>query len=519
MPTRTLIKRSEYYDSVTLMLVAKALLEGPGIEDAAVVMATAANKDILAQANLLVGEALTAAPDDLVIAVRAISDDECDEALTAANTLLTSSRKRGGSAAGAARRSRSLAAALKEHPDANVVVVSVSGPYAAQEARTALAHGRHVLLFSDNVPLADEIALKQMAQQRGLLMMGPDAGTAIVNGVALGFANAVPRGPVGIVGAAGTGIQGVTSALARRGVGISQALGTGGRDLKAEVGGLMMQQGLAALVADPATEVVVLISKPPAPEVATAILHLVGGSDKPVVVCFLGGDASLIEAEGGIVAESLEEAARLAAALAQGQTAAAAKGKFHRELLTLAAVAQSARATLKPEARFIRGLFCGGTFCYEAQMLLQHLPEVYSNAPFPGAVRLPSALASRGHSCIDLGEDEFTQGRLHPMLDPSLRNKRLLQEAADPNVAVILLDVVLGYGAHGDPAGAVVEAIREAQQRLAADQREIAFVASVCGTADDPQNLADQEAKLRAAGVLVVESNAAAATLAGLIVR
>jgi len=227
MPTRTLIKRSEYYDSVTLMLVAKALLEGPGIEDAAVVMATAANKDILAQANLLVGEALTAAPDDLVIAVRAISDDECDEALTAANTLLTSSRKRGGSAAGAARRSRSLAAALKEHPDANVVVVSVSGPYAAQEARTALAHGRHVLLFSDNVPLADEIALKQMAQQRGLLMMGPDAGTAIVNGVALGFANAVPRGPVGIVGAAGTGIQGVTSALARGGVGISQALGTG----------------------------------------------------------------------------------------------------------------------------------------------------------------------------------------------------------------------------------------------------------------------------------------------------
>lgn len=519
MPTRTLIKRSEYYDSVTLMLVAKALLEGPGVEDAAVVMATAANRDILAQASLLVEEALTAAPDDLVIAVRAINDDVCDQALSTANALLIASRKR-GAASGAARRWRSLAAALKEHPAANVVVVSVSGQYAAQEARTALTHGRHVLLFSDNVPLADEIALKQMAQQRGLLMMGPDAGTAIVNGVALGFANAVPRGPVGIVGAAGTGIQGVTSALARRGVGISQALGTGGRDLKAEVGGLMMQQGLRALTADPMTEVIVLISKPPAPEVATAILHLVGGSHKPVVVCFLGGDASLIEAEGGIVAGSLEEAARLAGALAQGQAAAPAKGKFHRELLALADVAQAARTTLKPEARFIRGLFCGGTFCYEAQMLLlQHLPEVYSNAPFPGAKLLPSALTSHGHSCVDLGEDEFTQGRLHPMLDPSLRNKRLLQEAADPSVGVILLDVVLGYGAHDDPAGAVVEAIREAQQRLTAENRDVAFVASVCGTADDPQNLADQEAKLRAAGVLVVESNAAAATLAGMIVR
>lgn len=519
MPTRTLIKRSEYYDSVTLMLVAKALLEGPGVEDAAVVMATAANRDILAQASLLVGEALTAAPDDLVIAVRAINDDVCDQALTTANELLIASRKR-GAAAGAARRWRSLAAALKDQPAANVVVISVSGQYAAQEARTALAHGRHVLLFSDNVPLAEEIALKQMAQQHGLLMMGPDAGTAIVNGIALGFANAVPRGPVGVVGAAGTGIQGVTSALARGGVGISQALGTGGRDLKAEVGGLMMQQGLAALIADPMTEVIVLISKPPAPEVTTAVLHLVGGSHKPVVVCFLGGDASLIEAEGGIAAGSLEEAARLAAALAQGQAAAAAKGKFHRELLALAAVAQSARATLKPEERFIRGLFCGGTFCYEAQMLLlQHLPEVYSNAPFPGAKLLASALASRGHSCVDLGEDEFTQGRLHPMLDPSLRNKRLLQEAADPSVGVILLDVVLGYGAHEDPAGAVVEAIREAQPRLTAEKRTVAFVASVCGTADDPQNLTEQEARLRAAGVLVVESNAAAATLAGMIVR
>lgn len=515
MPTKTQVRRSDYFDSVTLMLVAKALLELAAVEDAAVVMATPANKEILAAAGLLTPDAAAASADDLVIAVRTADDVSAQQALQRADELLVASRQRQGSSGGT-RRHRSLAATLQDHPSANLVVISVAGPFAAAEARTALENGRHVMLFSDNVPLAAEIALKRLAADRGLLCMGPDAGTAIINGVGLGFANAVPRGPVGIVGAAGTGIQGVSSALARLGTGVSQAIGTGGRDLKHDVGGMTMQQGLDALQADPQTSVIVLISKPPDPDVATRILHSISRSTKPVVVCMLGGDPGLIEAEGGIAAATLEEAAQVAAALVAGEPASRAKGRLHRELQGLAALATAERA--QRSGPWIRGLFSGGTFCYEAQMLLTPLVgTVHSNAPYPTARRLASALVSQEHTCVDLGEDEFTQGRLHPMLDPTLRNRRLVQEAADPAVGVILFDVVLGYGAHPDPAGALVPAIHEA--RAAAASRHVSFVATVCGTLDDPQNLASQETKLREAGVLVVPSNAAAATLAGLIAR
>ncbi len=518
MSIRTEVKQSDYYDSVTLMLVAKELLELSFVADAAVVMATAANKDILDAAGLLTAAAATAGPDDLIIAVRADDDHGAQQALQRANELLVASRQRQRAGSPGARRVRSLSAALHEHPAANLVVISVAGPFAAAEAHTALTHHRHVMLFSDNVPLADEIALKRLAIEQGLLCMGPDAGTAIINGVGLGFANAVPRGPVGIVGAAGTGIQGVTSALARLGTGVSQAIGTGGRDLSRDVGGVTMQQGLRALQDDPQTTVIVLISKPPDPDVATRILRGIARSDKPVVVCMLGGDPSLIEAEGGIAATTLEEAAQVAAVLVAGEPASRAKGRFHRELQRLTDVAASERA--QRTGQWLRGLFSGGTFCYEAQMLLAPLVgTVHSNAPFPAAQRLANALTSVEHTCVDLGEDEFTQGRLHPMLDPTLRNRRIVQEASDPAVAAILFDVVLGYGAHPDPAGAVVPAVIEARNAAASASRHVSFVASVCGTVDDPQNLADQETKLRQAGVLVLPSNAAAATLAGLIVR
>lgn len=518
MPTKTQVRKSDYFDSVTLMLVAKELLELAAVDDAAVVMATPANKEILDAAGLLTSDAARAGADDLVIAVRTQDDDTAQQALQRAGELLVASRQRQSAGRGDTRLARSLAASLQEHPAANLVVISVAGAFAAAEARTALEHGRHVMLFSDNVALADEIELKRLAADRGLLCMGPDAGTAIINGVGLGFANAVPRGPVGIVGAAGTGIQGVSSALARLGSGVSQAIGTGGRDLTRQVGGVTMQLGLQALQEDPATSVIVLISKPPDPDVATRILHSVGHSSKPVVVCMLGGDANLIEAEGGIAATTLEEAAQIAAALQAGEPPSRAKGRLHRELQGLAVLAEGART--QRSGQWLRGLFSGGTFCYEAQMLLAPLlGTIHSNAPFPTAQRLTSALVSQGHTCVDLGEDEFTQGRLHPMLDPTLRNRRFVQEASDPTVAVILFDVVLGYGAHPDPAGALIPAIAEARAAAAATGRHVSFVASVCGTVDDPQNLVSQESKLREAGVLLVPSNAAAATLAGLIAR
>jgi FdrA protein len=518
MAVHTRIKPSEYHDSVTLMQTAQALLMLNCVNDAAVVMGTAANRQILAEAGLLSSEAESARADDLLIVVKADDDNAAALAMARAEEMLARQDVRG--AGPRPTRPKSLASAVAAHPEANLAVISVAGRYAAAEARTALEQGLHVLIFSDNVPLRDEVALKQTALERGLLCMGPDAGTAIINGIALGFANAVPRGSIGLVSASGTGLQGVTCGIARAGAGISQAIGTGSRDLSEAVGGTMMSAGLASLQADPGTDIIVLISKPPAESVAGRILSQIGESDKPTIVCFLGADPAAVERAGGLAATTLAQAAVMAAAAAQGSDPKAALTELERKSVELLPLAAAEQARLAQGQRALRGLFAGGTFCYEAQLILRNLPEpVFSNAPLVTANRLADSLRSTGHSCIDLGGDEFTQGRLHPMIDPSLRNRRMLQEALDPETAVILLDVVLGYGAHPDPAGAAAEAIREARGLVREAGRNIAFVASICGTEADPQRLSRQEATLRDAGVVVLPDNAAAARLAGLITQ
>ncbi len=519
MPILTRIKPSEYHDSITLMQAAAALLDMPGITDAAVIMGTPANHEIVSGAGLLTPEAAATRPDDLVIIVKAADDAAGQAALAKAEEIL--SRRAERTEANSARP-KSLASAIAADPRANLAVISVAGRYAAQEARTALEAGLHVLLFSDNVPLEDEISLKELAASKGLLCMGPDAGTAIINGVALGFANAVPRGSIGLVSAAGTGLQGVTSGIARRGVrgaasgaGVSQAIGTGGRDLSEAVGGKMMLQGLKMLQEDPETEVIVLISKPPAPAVAQKVLGAITKA-KPTVVCFLGADLGAIEKAGALPATTLTQAAVIAASLTTGGNyceALMGLEDFSQDLIPLA---EGERRKLAPGQTALRGLFVGGTFCYEAQLLLKNLPEpVHSNAPLIEANKLGAETYK--HTIIDLGEDEFTQGRPHPMIDPTLRNRRITQEAGDPSVGVILLDFVLGYGSHIDPAGAALEAIRQAQRTAREAGHNLVFVASVCGTEADPQRLSDQEAKLRGAGVIVLPDNASAARLAGLI--
>ena len=299
--------------------------------------------------------------------------------------------------------------------------------------------GLHVFLFSDNVPLEDEIELKRYAQEEGLLLMGPDAGTVIINGVALGFANAVPEGSIGLVAASGTGLQEVTSLIARQGGGISQAVGVGGRDLSEAVGGIMMMESLMALQEDPNTQVLALISKPPAPGVAEKVLDLIRKSDKPTVVCFLGGDPSAVEAAGAIPATTLEEAALLAGRLAVGsqrsveQVIAEIERELERRDEESEGLAAGIRAKLTERQQYVRGLFCGGTFCYEAMLLLRNLiGDVHSNVTLEKRLNLADSNKSFAHTCIDLGEDEFTVGRLHPMLDFSLRNRRIQWEAEDP---------------------------------------------------------------------------------------
>jgi FdrA protein len=515
---KTLIKHSEYHDSITLMLVARELSHMPGVSDAAVVMGTEANKGLLKDSGLFTPEAEMASPNDLVIAVNG-PGDILSNALAEAEKLL---QKKQSTTATSEIRPRTLRSAAKANPATNVAVISVAGRYAAAEAWEALLQGLHVLLFSDNVSLEDEIALKRYAVEHGLLLMGPGAGTAILNGVALGFANVVPPGRVGIVSAAGTGLQEVSTLLAKLGAGISQGIGTGGRDLKEEVGGLMMLAGLKALQDDPQTGIIVLVSKPPAASVADKVLDQAVQSDKPTVVCFLGS-YNLVQSiplsqqnqrgEGsrrlGVrAAQTLEEAAHLAAQ-------AAGVGK-----LAQVGPPKSEDFRLQANQRYLRGLFSGGTLCYEAQVIWRDLlPEpVFSNAPLDETNRLTDSLHSQGHSAIDLGEEEFTVGRPHPMIDNDLRIRRLLQEAHDPHVAVIMLDVVLGYGAHPDPASELAPAVRKAVELAREGGRDLIVVASVTGTEGDPQGLSRQVNMLEQAGVVVCESNAAAASLAGKLV-
>jgi FdrA protein len=514
LPVKTLIKTGEYHDSVSLMLVARELANMQGVSDAAVVMATEANKGILKQAGLLTSEAEAASPNDLVIAVSAASD-VLERSLVEAEKLL---HKKQAAHEGGAFRPKTLRGAVKSDPDANLAVISVAGRYATDEAWDALHAGLHVLLFSDNVSLEDEIALKQYAAANGLLVMGSGAGTAILNGVALGFANVVPPGPVGIVSAAGTGLQEVSTLLAKAGVGITQGIGTGGRDLRNEVGAVMMLAGLKALQDDPATQVILLVSKPPAPAVAEKVLRQVALCDKPTVVCLLGGDVVEQATPQHKIAPTLEEAAALAAAFAAGKDAL--PGSYFGKIADYPVAPGDLRSRLAPGQRYLRGLFSGGTLCYEAQVIWQDslIGRVYSNAPLDPEDQLPDPTRSQYHSAVDLGEEEFTVGRPHPMIDNDLRIRRMLQEAGDPEVAVLLLDVVLGYGAHPDPAGELATAIQRARRLASDDGRGLILIASVTGTEEDPQRLSAQVQALERAGVIVCLSNAAAARLAAAIV-
>jgi len=517
VPIRCTIRASEYHDSVALMEVARELTRFPGVGDAAVLMATEANKGILREARLLLPEIVAAGANDLIIVVQAVSDEVATEALAAAETLLTQRlvvpRSEG------AVQPRTVRAALGRNAESNLAIISVAGQYAAAEAWEALGSGLHVLLFSDNVPIEDEIALKKYAAERGLLMMGPDCGTALINGVALGFANVVPRGPVGIVAASGTGLQEVSTLLAKLGVGITQGIGTGGRDLKEAVGGIMMLEGLKALQQDPDTAVIVLVSKPPSPVVGQRVLCQIRLSDKPTVICFLGADPNAASDAGAVPARTLQECAYLAAAEVGGCKEASPDEVIGRERADLASQALELKKRLNPGQEYLRGLFSGGTLASEALLIWgDMLGQVYSNLATDAESTLRDATKSRGHCAVDLGDDVFTLGRPHPMIDHELRIRRLMQEASDPTVAVVMLDVVLGYGAHPNPAGELGPAIEQARELAAQQGRELIVVASVTGTKDDPQGLERQIARLKDAGAVVCTCNAAAARLAGLVV-
>jgi len=498
------IRRGAYYDSVVLMQLQRSLAALPRILDAGVVMGTDANKNVLAQSDLLTPGAKAAAADDLIVLVRAEDDAAAQAALDRVDELLTS-RRQVGSGQHAAYRPKSIESALQMMPQAQWVLISVPGRYAAGVARQALRLGRNVFLYSDNVTVEEESALKRMAAQSGRLVMGPDCGTAIINGIGLGFANQVRRGPIGLIGASGTGLQQVSCRIHQLGSGITHALGTGGRDLSSEAGAVTTFQGLDLLSRDPATRVIVLISKPPSPPIVDGLLAAARLTGKPVVVDFIG---YVGRRRGNVhLTTTLDKTAELAVELAAVKTDVEPAPDLNLERFASG-------------QRYLRGLFSGGTLAYEAMLVLQdYIPAVYSNAPLDSSCRLTNSLVSQADTVIDLGEDEFTVGRLHPMMDNDLRIRRLQQEAADPEVAVILLDIVLGYGAHPAPASELAPAIAGARARAEQEGRHLEVVTVLVGTDEDPQDLESERRQLEQAGAIVETSNEAAARHAGRLIR
>ncbi|MBI2776638.1 MAG: acyl-CoA synthetase FdrA [Chloroflexi bacterium] len=497
MKVQARVVKNSYRDSVELMRIAAELEGLAGVTRAGLVMATPANREVLAEAGLLADAAMDAGPNDLVVAVASDEVEAGEAALDLAAARLAGTA---GETSAATTRTqwRTIAEGLADLGGADVALISTPGTYATAEALKALKHGLNVFLFSDNVPIEDEIELKSLAVERGLLMMGPDCGTAILDGIPLGFANAVRRGRIGLVGASGTGLQQVSCLIDLAGSGISQAIGVGGRDLDARVGGRMMLAALRRLDADPGTDVVVLISKPPAPDVARAVLRAAGALRTPIVVNFLGGDPAIVRELGLLPASTFEAAAATAVALASGRPIPEASGPA---MVSTPAISEAV-AALRPGQWRVRGLFAGGSLAGEAKVVIRSIL---------------GEDAAKGHEILDLGDDEYTVGRPHPMIDTRLRNERIADVADDPSTAVILLDLVLGYGAHPDPAGALVPAIGEARARAARSGRSIVIAASVCGTDSDVQGRSAQEATLAAAGVLLAPSNARAASIAAAI--
>lgn len=471
-----IVKKNAYFDSITLMKLSQEVRKIKAVQEVQVAMGTAHNKSLLKDSNLWSNEAEIASDNDLCIAFSSENDDCKEEVLKTIEQSLYGDKSQNTQSV---ISPKTISEAISINSDINLVLISVPGQYAAFEAKNALEKNLNVMMFSDNVTLEDERELKEIATKKDLLMMGPDCGTAIINSVGLGFANKVRSGKVGIVGASGTGIQEVSVLLDRLGLGISQAFGTGGRDLKKQIGALMMKQGLKILEKDEQTEIIGIISKPPDFEVAKEILQQVKKINKPVVICFLGlKEQPEIEGKNIVFANNLTQAAIEIANIA----------KISTDMLNKW---QAPNISFASSQNKIYGLFCGGTLCSEAQNII-----------------------GSKHLCIDFGSDEYTKGKPHPMIDPSTRNQAFIDFSKKEDTAILLFDIVLGYGSHEDPAANLLPIINKIKE-----DKNIVFIASVCGCEDDLQCYSKQVKQLESAGVIVAQSNAIAAQIANSLIH
>ncbi|MEA2082317.1 MAG: acyl-CoA synthetase FdrA [Elusimicrobiota bacterium] len=479
MKLKNFIIKDNYNDSVVLMDAANSVRNTFSNKNVSAVMGTPQNMDLLESLGLLTDEGKKAVSADLIFAVKTENGDEGAKMFEEFRKVIAEkSVEENASDEEEGSFDKSLAG------DDALVLISIPGRYVARETERALESGKNVMVFSDNVPIKDEIRLKKLAVEKKLLFMGPDCGTCIINGKGLGFANVIRPGRIGVAGASGSGIQEVTCAIDKMGQGVSQAIGVGGRDIKTPVGGLSLLAAMDFLEEDKDTDVIAIISKPPDADVADKIISRAKSGKKKYVINFLTME---LKDFGNIkFASSLESAAV----------------ESCRILDEKAALPEADLPLPKLTGKYLRGLYAGGTLCYEALYLLADI-EVFSNTPINKKFALQDVFKSRKHSLVDMGEDDFTRGYPHPMMDFTLRKQRILEEAADPETGVILLDCTLGWGCHDDPAGELAEAIAGAQKINPA----VVFVLAMTGSYADPQDYKAQQKKLKDAGALVYHTN------------
>jgi len=511
------VKRNLFRDSIQLMRLSEDVKKLEGVDDAVVSMGTDTNRMLLKDLGLLGNESRCAGDGDLIIAVRVVRGSNADDVMARVEKLvMTPPVPSGGTRT---RVFHSVRSAVEATQGANLAIVSLPGKQAFEPTMDLLRGDVSVHLFSDHVPLDQELRLKRYASSRGLLVLGPGAGTSIINGVGLGFANSVRTGDVGIVASAGTGIQEVSIMLDRIGLGVSAALGVGGTDVSEQVGGLMMRDCLGLLERDRRTRMIMIVAKTPKAKVIREVMEYVEEkTSKPVVACFLGLDPPQATGRRVTYAKTLHSAVH-ASARASGRDA---EEKFDAHISTsfehLSRAARGLRGSLAPGRKFARGLYSGGTLAHETLLIFRELiGEACSNTPLSDQFELENPNVSRGNSVVDLGDEFFTAGRAHPMIDPTLRKLRIAQESKDQSVAILLLDIVLGYGSSSDPGGALAGVIGDAVQRPGR-RRGPVVMAHVCGTETDPQSLKAQSEKLSGAGAVLFPSNALLSAEAALVV-
>lgn len=498
---RSIVLPDTYRDSVFLMKLSVQARDESGAEQISMMMATERNKELYKSSGLLTPEISQAKPDDLAIAVKA-PENLIDAALTTVKQMLEAAPKKQGQVG--REIPKTIKEALDELEGKTTVLISSAGDYAAYEAAQAVSQGCDVVLYSDNISLENERSLKELAKRKGCLVMGPDCGTAIIEGIPFAFANKVKKGVVGVIGASGTGLQEVTCLLDRLGVGISQAYGTGGRDLKDEIGGITAISAFERLIADDTTQIIGILGKPPGEKTRAELIKLAKHSAKPVAVHFLGAENYDDEAAANIpYAKDLTEFSCLLAELANPEIKAATFFQASPELVSA-------------KGQYIRGLFSGGTLCQESAEIAGKIigKDLYSNLKVKGYGYVNASMASKGNCFWDFGEDEFTVGRPHPMMAPELRMEHLVKALIDPEVGVVIADLVIGYGAADGQAETFVKAVQSAANLSNGKSQDTIIAVSVCGTELDSPNRTKVKQILEQAGVLVFDSNALAANWA-----